>query len=245
MSNFFQKALGDVDNLEQELLGPDYNYTKQIKTPDELGMSAKGSISTLTKDIGGLIGYVNVLVTGGGTAQKTKGPLGDRFFLKTGAKCKDTASGELVTRSIYVDNIPDGTIPFITSALGGAKLTTFEGLVPGVMGNLAQINPMKMFQAFMTGSTPDCKSITLNTQDVNNLSKQETAYLTLEDIKSVESFETLSSPSPSSSSSSSSAKLNKLNYSKLPDNHFIKLYYGTLGLFGLYLFILLFKRQIK
>ena len=28
--NFFQKAKDDVDKLEQELLGPDYKYFKQV-----------------------------------------------------------------------------------------------------------------------------------------------------------------------------------------------------------------------
>ena len=238
MATFFQKAKNDIHHLEEELLGPDYNYSKRIKSPDELGMSSHGSISTLTKDITGLIAYVNVLAVGGGHGQKVDGPLGDRFFLKTGAKCKDTASGELVTRSIYVNNIPDGSIPFITSALGGLKLTTFEGLVPGVMSNIAHINPLQMFQAFMTGSTPDCQAVTLNTVDKkhNFTPSTETAFLTLEDIKVVdnkliEPFDTISSSNE------------KINYSKMPNDRLVKIYYSALGLLGLYIFIKLFKKK--
>ena len=85
--NFFDKALKDVDNLEQELLGPDYKYFKQINTPSEIGMSSEGSISTLTYDIVGLINYVKLLAEGGGSASKVDGPLGNKFFLRTGAKC--------------------------------------------------------------------------------------------------------------------------------------------------------------
>lgn len=40
MSNLFQEVLGDLDNVEQELLGPDYQYFKQIRTPGELGCPA-------------------------------------------------------------------------------------------------------------------------------------------------------------------------------------------------------------
>ena len=31
--NFFQEATDNIDNLEQELLGPDYKYFKQIYYP--------------------------------------------------------------------------------------------------------------------------------------------------------------------------------------------------------------------
>ena len=240
MSNFFDKIKNDFTKVEEELLGPDYNYSKEIKSPDELGISSHGSISALTKDVTGLIAYVNVLAVGGGRGQKTSGPLGDRFFLKTGAKCKNVANGELVHRSIYVDNIPDGSIPFITEALGGAKLTTFEGLVPGVMSNLARIHPMQMFQAFMTGSTPDCKAIALNTVDKNNVSITETAFLTLDDIKIVESFESLND-----NDDNDDIKNKIKNYSKMPDDIYIKIYYSALGLFGLYILMRLFKKNKK
>jgi hypothetical protein len=247
MSNFFENVKNDIDKVEEELLGPDYNYSKRIKSPDELGMSSHGSISTLTKNITGLIGYVNVLAVGGGRAQKTtSGPLGDRFFLKTGAKCKNVDNGELVHRSIYVDNIPDGSIPFITEALGGLKLTTFEGLVPGVMSNLARIHPMQIFQSFMTGSTPDCKAITLNTvdKDHNFTSSTETAFLTLDDIKMVESFETLNDNNDNNDTDDNIKNKIK-NYSRMPDDIYIKIYYSALGLFGLYILMRLFKKNKK
>ena len=256
MSNFFENVKNDFTKVEEELLGPDYNYSQKIKSPDELGMSSHGSISTLTKNISGLIAYVNVLAVGGCSphtpcGQKTSGPLGDRFFLKTGAKCKNVANGELVHRSIYVNNIPDGSIPFITEALGGLKLTTFEGLVPGVMSNLARIHPMQIFQSFMTGSTPDCKAITLNTVDKDNnfTSSTETAFLTLDDIKMVdikmvESFETLNDNNDTDDSDDNIKNKIK-NYSRMPDDIYIKIYYSALGLFGLYILMRLFKKNKK
>ena len=148
MTDIFSRALDDVDQLQEDLLGPDYNYTKQIKSPEEMGMSSKGSTTAISNNISGLIGYTQVLVTGSGNASKTGGPLGDKFFLETGAKCKDKATGEKVTRSLYVSNVPDGSIPFITQGLGGAKFTSFRGLVPGTMSNLNKLNPLQMVQAF-------------------------------------------------------------------------------------------------
>ena len=105
MSNLFQEVLQDAQSLEEELLGPDYEYWKQIKTPSELGMSTSGSISTIAADVAGLINYVEVLVTGNSKASRTGKPLGDKFFLKTFATCKDKSSGDVVDRYIYVNNV--------------------------------------------------------------------------------------------------------------------------------------------
>lgn len=186
MTDLFSRALENVDQLQEDVLGPNYNYTKQIKTPQEMGMNSKGDIRTISKNISGLVGYTQLLVTGSGKASKTGGPLGDKFFLETGGKCKDKASGDLVTRSIYVDNVPDGSIPFITQGLNGAKFSTFKGLIPGTMSNLSKINPFKMFQAFVAGSNPQCRAVSLPTVDDNNRKKIETRYVTDLDIKEID-----------------------------------------------------------
>lgn len=182
MSNFFDKVKNDAQGLEQELLGPDYKYYNFINTPAEMGMSSDGSISAIEKDIAGLIAYVSLLSSGDGQASKTGGPLGNKFFLPTGAKCKDIASGELVTRSLYVNNVPDGSIPFISQGLGDVNFTEFRGLIPGTLSNLGQINPMQIFGAFMNGPNPDCQSITMETIDVNGIKSQNTGYVTNNDI---------------------------------------------------------------
>ena len=236
MANFFQKAKQDVKNLERELLGPDYDYVSFIKTPDDLGIGPEGSISQLVRNVGGLINYVELLSTGDGRASKIGGPLGDSFFLTTGAKCKDVATGNLVTRSIWVNNIPNGKIPFITTALNGAKFTAFEGLVPGVLGNLAGIHPMQMFQAFTSGSNPDCQLVFKDTRNENNVPGKGSGYLTMEDIKimGTDGFTTLND-----------MKNKEEDKSVMPDDEMVKLYYGALGLLGLYIFIMLFKRKQK
>ena len=68
MSNFFQKVLADAKGLEEEVLGPDYNYVNYINSPDDLGMSEHGNIGALTDDVEGLIEYVKVLVSGSSKA---------------------------------------------------------------------------------------------------------------------------------------------------------------------------------
>ena len=186
MTDIFSRAIDNVDKLQEDIIGPDYNYTKQIKSPQEMGMSSKGNITTISKNISGLVGYTQLLVTGSGNASKTGRPLGDKFFLETGANCKDKASGNLVTRSIYVDNVPDGSIPFITQGLGGAKFTSFRGLVPGTMSNLNKLNPFQIVRAFMAGTNPPCRAVTMPTIDNNNRVGKETRYVSDVDIKSMD-----------------------------------------------------------
>ena len=251
MSNFFEKAKSDVKNLEKELLGPDYDYVSFIRTPDQLRLGPDGSISQLVRNVGGLINYVELLSTGDGKASTIGGPLGDSFFLPTGAKCKDVATGNLVTRSIWVNNIPNGKIPFITSTLNGAKFTTFEGLVPGVLGNLASIHPMQMFQAFMSGSNPDCQLVTKNTRNEKNIRNVGSGYLTMEDIQimGTDGFTTMNAMKNKKEDKSVMHDDDMYDDDMYDDDmhhdKMVKLYYGALGLLGLYIFIMLFKRKQK
>ena len=190
MSNIFQEVLTDAQGVEERLLGPSYPYYKNIKTPSEIGMSDAGTIQQMGKDIDGLIQYVELLVTGNSQASATGGPLGNKFFLQTGAKCgavdkcsdaNDASTCEKVDRFIYIDNVPQGNIPFISSGLG-VNFSEFKGLIPGAMGNLNVLNPFAIMRAFMSGSTPPCQEITMQTIDVNNNKSSETHYVTLTDI---------------------------------------------------------------
>lgn len=189
MSGFFKDVLGNLDNVEEQLLGPEYKYFKQIKTPSELGVTSEGGLDHLSDDISGLISYVELLVSGGGDASVTGRPLGNKFFLKTGAKCKvvsrDSTNGNVVDRYAYVNNVPDGTIPFISAGLGGVQFSEFKGLIPGTMSSAAGINPFALFQAFQMGSTPDCQSITLETIDSNNAVSSATNYVATIDLKNM------------------------------------------------------------
>jgi hypothetical protein len=195
MSNFFSDVITDMKGMEQNLLGPDYLYWKRILKPSDMGMSADGNFGALTNDVGGLINYVEVLVTGN-AGSTTGGPLGDKFFLKTGGQCTDVASGNKVDRYIYIDNVPNGNIPFISSGLGGTDFTEFEGLIPGLLGDLGKLNPLNLFKSFMMGDNPDCMSVTLQTivpvadANFNDTGKDnvgtETQYVAVADVKNMD-----------------------------------------------------------
>ena len=191
MSNIFQEVLTDAQGVQNRLLGPTYPYYKNIKTPSQIGMSDKGTLQQMGKDINGLIQYVELLVSGKSSASATGGPLGNKFFLQTGAKCSavdtcnDPSGCQQTDRYIYVNNVPQGNIPFISSGMG-VNFSEFKGLIPGAMGNLNVLNPFAIMSAFMSGATPPCQQITMQTIDVNNNKSSESHYVTLSDISNMD-----------------------------------------------------------
>ncbi len=163
MGDFFKDIAGGVENAQAGFLGPTYNYAKQIKPPKEIGMSGDGNLGALGRDVNGLVNYTKMLVEGGGDASRVDGPLGNKFFLKTGGQCK-SSDGKLHERWIYVNNVPTGTIPFISSMTGGA-MGNFRGLVPGTVENLGHLNPLALFGGFMQGTNPKCRKLNLKSDD--------------------------------------------------------------------------------
>jgi len=229
MSDFFSKALDNVSGLEEEILGPSYPYYKYIKSPSQMGMGPSGG--KIATNIKGLMAYGDMMSKGGGKASTTGGILGDKFFMKTGAKCKDMASGETVTRSIYINNVPDGSIPFITSMTG--ETTSYKGLVPGVLSDMVDLNPLGLFQAFMIGSNPDCRALTMATINDKNVHGTDTGYVITPDIQNMNAC-------------SFSDKINPITNIKCkegfsqfdPDENnqnMIHIYYSSIGILGLYI----------
>lgn len=89
---------------------------------------------------------------------------------------------EKVDRWIYVNNIPDGSIPFISSGADGRGFQSLRGLIPGALGNLGALNPVQLFNGFTAGTYPDCAKITLQTVDNNNAKSMETKYIAMVDM---------------------------------------------------------------
>jgi len=267
--NQMDQAQSNLGGLQERLLGPDYNYSANIKPPTELGMSSSGTFSALENDIGGLLSYVKVLVTGESEASRTGQALGTKFFLETPVTCKDKATGEDVKRSIYINNVPDGTIPFISGAsmgTGGITFPDFKGLVPGLMSNLGQINPLQILQAFTSGASPTCQKIKMETINSRNYRSSASAYVTNTDIQMMNDAWFTYSPKPDTSEEdkddndnentsflgfktmqAKSSLINQegtpINYSKMPNDFIIKLYYTSLGLLGLYIFLRMMLRH--
>jgi len=184
--NFFEDVVKDIDKLEEDFLGPDYRYYKNVKNPNELGMSGEGSVGALARDIEGIIDYVEFLVSGSGPASRTGKPLGTKFFIKTGGQCKDYKTGKKVTRSMYINNVPTANIPIISN-LTGMSFPEFRGIVPGVLEDIYSVNPLKMFRAFMEGNEPLCAEVQLETINADNIPSAQTGYIPIDELKDLQS----------------------------------------------------------
>ena len=178
-----------------------YPYNKGIVAPEGsianggLGMSSEGSLKALADNVAGLVSYGQLLISGGGKANKnvhekygnTQRPLGDRVFVKTPAECKpvefkvdstadvnkdylndlksvDPENDYAVVeehlrrdRYVFIDHIPTGYIP----GLGNAP--TFRGLIPAVVGNIFQINPLGVVKAISQPAYPPCVNLEIET----------------------------------------------------------------------------------
>ena len=247
-TNIFDAVMSNANEVQDKLLGPTYPYYKNIKTPSEIGMTDNGSLSALTSDINGLINYMSVLVEGKSTASATGGPLGNKFFLQTGAKCNDVATNTEVDRFIYINNVPEGNIPFISGGLG-VNFSEFKGLIPGSMSNLNALNPFAILQSFMSGSTPDCQQLTMETIDINNNKSTETHFITLVDIQNMDPCSFPDKINPKTNDKCRETFQNNNNYenseNKLPQDLLSQTYVLSLSLLTIFLFYKIMEKSFQ
>ena len=185
----------DAIHKDDGLMGPVYPYHKYVRAPSALGMSSKGSLSQIGKNVNGLVEYVSLLVSGNSKASATGRPLGNKFFLNTGAKCTDPTTGEEQERYVYINNVPMGNIPLI-SAGAGVNFTEFRGLIPGTLSNLNALNPAGLLRAFTSGASPECQPLTMETIDIENRISTETQYVTLADVRGMDPCNFSGAPNP-------------------------------------------------
>jgi hypothetical protein len=251
MSNLFEDVLKNAQSVEEKLLGPTYPYYKNIKTPSELGMSDKGTIKQMGKNINGLISYVEVLVTGKSKASSTGNPLGNKFFLRTGGKCAATDSCtdknnpstcQQVDRYIYINNVPQGNIPFISSGLG-VNFSEFKGLIPGAMGNLNVLNPFAILRSFLAGSTPPCQKLTMETINTQNVKSSETNYVTLTDIRNMDPCTFPDRKNPITGQQCRETFQTFDEELLMPDDPLAQIYFASLGVLGLFILYRLMEKS--
>jgi hypothetical protein len=198
----------------------------------------------LGKDINGLIEYVKILVTGKSNASATGGPLGNKFFLMTGAKCLDTKSNKQVDRYIYINNVPVGNIPLVSSGLG-VNFTEFKGLIPGTLGNLNALNPYAIMQSFLVGSTPPCQELTMETIDINNNKSSETHFVTLVDIQNMDPCNFSNKKNPITKNTCKETFEGQEETMKLPNDAITQIYFISLSCVGLYILYKFMEKSHK
>jgi hypothetical protein len=221
--NTYKDASNDPAGTQSALLGPAYDYASNIKNTSELGISANGDLDTLGRDVQGLFAYADVLT---GTpenkykATKTGGPLGNKYFMKTGGKCTATDSQQNVDRYIYINNVPTG---------GDA------GLISGIIQNIVGLNPFALMGSFMQSDTPKCMPITMETIDINNNKSQDTHYVALAEVRGMPSSTFPSGIKPGVPEGF--ANYHDMNDPsvKMPDDMIIQFYFACLAGIGLYI----------
>lgn len=196
-----------------------YPYDEFIKSPEKLGVSSKGTLSALSNDIKAINEYVNVLSSGNSKAQ-TVSPLGNKYFMDTGSECKD-AAGVTQARYAYINNVPEGKF------IG-------KGLVPGILEDLAQVNPSSMFTAFKGDST--CQKITMSTRDDKNKTASESRYVIQADIEKYNACWFPDKRNPVTRD-----KCEGMQTMQIPNDPILKAYYVGLGGLGAYMMYRLMK----
>ena len=160
-----------------------YMYYKFIKTPSDMGMSPGSNLSNISDGVAGIVSYISLLVEGTSPASTTGQPLGNKYFYATSQNCTDP-DGNSQTQSLYVDNVPSGSLGIIPAGVGG-NFSTFKGLIPGMLEDAFSLAQINFFSACTSMDPPQCQQVTLETIDVNNNVGTGTAYVSVDDIKNI------------------------------------------------------------
>lgn len=158
-----------------KVLGPSYDYLKDIQSPAQKGVSSSGTMDQVFTNTGAIAGYVNDLIRG----PNSGGGFGNQMFSDTGGKCRlpgtidpktklDNKDGEIVHRSTWINNKMGATDAAgilgdsFQSAVGD---TGMNGIVPGIGGDIAAMNPLKIMNAMVLDGIPPCQAFTCPTTD--------------------------------------------------------------------------------
>ena len=235
--NPFASAVDKPGNPPASMSSPDYSYTDHIKNPSELDMGpGSGSLDAIVGNLNGMVDYIQVMLPGGGGAvagcsENERGcTLGNSYFLKTAQKC---------------------------SASGGPSSPLGNGLIPGMIHNVTELNPFAILSAFLSGPAPPCRSVTLETGNFPNW-KYSTAFLTDTDITTIDACKFKDRRNPVSGHTKSQAQCTasgspppKEGFSRThADKWYAKdkkvaLYHGAVALLGLYIALKLVEREHK
>lgn len=162
-------------NTSQRMPGPfqSYSYPAFINSPQQMGMNAETTgwgLDTIGDNLGGLISYITLLIEGTGRASRaaslrspflgpnatTGSPLGNAYIFNTGLKCKSNVDGSLKDAVAYMNNVPLGNIPLISS-FGAGNIQQLRGLLPGIFENINGFNPMIIIDSLEISNNELCQ----------------------------------------------------------------------------------------
>jgi hypothetical protein len=155
------------------LLGPQYDYSGEMKTPSSLGIRmGDGSWSGITNAAAGVNFYGDTLGYGDSSgfaagAGMRQNPLGLKFFIKTGGTCSNGAA-----MYDYINTVPNGVQGRLGNEIKQTMGVNLQGLAPGILEDaVTALNPIPMFDAMIGSGYARCKKITLPVGDINGALK--------------------------------------------------------------------------
>lgn len=166
-------ANAGLDNV----LGPSFDYLKQIQSPAKKGVSSAGTMDQVFVNTGAIGGYVNDLIAGPAEG----GGFGNQMFSDTGGKCRlpgtidpktklDNKDGEVVHRWTWINNkmgATDAAGVLGKSFQSAVEGNGMDGIVPGIGGDIAAMNPLKIMNAMVLDGIPPCQAFTCPVTDEN------------------------------------------------------------------------------
>jgi len=227
------------EGVDEEVDNSLYIYGDNIKDPKKINITKNGSWDSLKKNISGLNSYVDLLVSGNSKAAVGSKPLGNKFFVNTEYKCASTDGSEQ-ERYLYIDNVPKGS---------------FKGLIPGALEKITDLDISELTNVFSdtSGDLPECQEITMETRDQAHNIVNKSHYVATQDIEGISpcSFGNRVNPITGDSCETFSNLHNKPSqldqpsypYNNIPDQPLIKLYFGMIGLSGLYIIYCVLRKK--
>lgn len=150
------------------LLGPNYSFADELKTPSEIGVGRGGGIDSIMRAVGGINYYVDAIGFGEATMMAknmdmTQQPLGIRYFIKTGATCSNGAD-----MYEYVSTVPNGLPGRVGNEIQKTLGVKFRGLAPGIVEDAASaLNPLPLLRSVSGSAYAKCKKVTLPVGDLD------------------------------------------------------------------------------
>jgi hypothetical protein len=114
------------------------------------------------------------------------------------------------------------------------------------MGNLNALNPFAIMQSFLSGSTPPCQELTMQTINNDNLKSSETHYVSLVDIENMDPCIFADKKNPRTKATCNETFKNRIadNASPLlPEDPLAQLYFASLAGVGIYILYRLMEKS--
>jgi hypothetical protein len=158
-------------NVLDRITGKPVNYSALVKTPDALGVGSDGDISQV---------FTNAAAVGSYVQQLTTGPLlGNSSFVETGGMCR-APNGTVVPRWSYVNNRMRGmdVLPDNMVSVLGSSADSFNGIIPGMFGDIKAMNPVTPLNALILDGVPPCRAFSCPVTDENgNNERAESRFM--------------------------------------------------------------------